>query len=147
MSTWWLSKKDAAAIRSAVASHRTSDAVSATRDADGAPMPDVGRGTRIERIADICDLRATARDAESYFKAVGKLDGGFVPAGAVPKIIIGHEDLLRRPLDHRAGFVLSFIDGCWTVGMICDATGLGEIATLDILLALVLLGVVELDGA
>jgi hypothetical protein len=41
--------------------------------------------------------------------------------GRVPRVLVSASELLRLPLDHRVGFILSLVDGLLTVEMILDA--------------------------
>jgi hypothetical protein len=64
---------------------------------------------------------------QQMFKArLGALDR--VPLVAVPR-----EQLRWLSIDHKAGFVLSLIDGISTLEMIIDVSGMAELDTLRIL--------------
>lgn len=70
--------------------------------------------------------------------------GPLILPSAVPWLVVTHDDLRRLPLDARAGFVVSLLDGRCTVEMLLDLSGLPEDETLEILRELVRLGAVEL---
>jgi hypothetical protein len=70
-----------------------------------------------------------------------------VPLGAVPWLVVTYDDLSRMPLDPRAGFVVSLIDGKCSVDMLLDISGMREDETLHILRELVRLGAIELRDA
>jgi hypothetical protein len=58
--------------------------------------------------------------------------------------LVGGADLASLGLDHRSGFLLTFIDGMTTVDDIIDACGIGEAETLRIIDDLVHRGVLTL---
>ncbi len=62
----------------------------------------------------------------------------------VPVVVIGAERLREIPLDHRSGFLLSLLDGSTSVEELLDVSGMTTEATLAILDALRLQGVIEL---
>ena len=64
----------------------------------------------------------------------------------VPTLAASPEELMRLPLDHRAGFFLSLIDGRSSVGAILDACAMPSDEALGILNALLAQHVVHLDG-
>lgn len=67
-----------------------------------------------------------------------------VPMHAVPWLVVTHEQLRRMPLDSRAGFVVSLIDGRCTVEMLLDVAGLPEDEVIALLAQLAKLGAIEL---
>jgi hypothetical protein len=74
------------------------------------------------RCAESC--RATLR--KMYAARIGPLDG-------VPIAIVPREQLRWLSLDHKAGFLLSLVDGVSSVEMIIDVSGMPELDTLRIL--------------
>jgi hypothetical protein len=64
----------------------------------------------------------------------------------VPTLVAAPEELMRLPLDHRAGFFLSLIDGRSSIGAILDACAMPSDEALKILNALLAQHVVRLDG-
>jgi hypothetical protein len=66
------------------------------------------------------------------------------PLDRAPAVVVPGAHLRWLSLDHRAGFVLSLIDGTSTVEMILDLSGMPRIDTLRILLELVQQKVVAL---
>jgi hypothetical protein len=103
--------------------------------------------SRSDRITRPDDLSGLARDTEREFTAASSDVRRVVPLAAVPWLIATHEQLLTLPLDSRAGFVLSLIDGRCTVEMILDIAGLPEDETIGILDNLRELGVIVLNDA
>ena len=97
--------------------------------------------TRRERITLPNDISGLAQDTEREFTAASSDIRRVLPIAAVPWLIATHEELLALPLDGRAGFVLSLIDGRCTVEMILDIAGLPEDEAIDILNSLRQLGV------
>lgn len=67
-----------------------------------------------------------------------------VPMDAVPWLIITFDQLRHLPIDPRAGFLVSLIDGRSTVEMITDVAGLPKPLTLRILAKLLALKAIEL---
>jgi hypothetical protein len=90
------------------------------------------------------DLSPIARESERKFSATDSDVRSAVSLFAVPWLVVTYPDLQKLPLDARAGFVVSLIDGRCTVEMILDVSGMPEDEALDILRELVRLGAVEL---
>ncbi len=61
-----------------------------------------------------------------YITRIGQLD-------RVPTVIVSRDELRWLSIDHRAGFVLSLVDGISTVEMLLDVSGMPELDTLRIL--------------
>jgi HD-GYP domain-containing protein (c-di-GMP phosphodiesterase class II) len=88
----------------------------------GSSHPPPGPGASAEEIERQC------------IEVLGSLD-------RVPRLVRG-ADLGKHALDHRAGFVLTFVDGSTSVETILDASGLPRVELLRILIDLVKAGVV-----
>jgi HD-GYP domain-containing protein (c-di-GMP phosphodiesterase class II) len=71
----------------------------------------------------------------SCMETLGSLD-------RVPRVVLTAGDLGKLALDHRAGFVLTFVDGVSTIDTLLDASGLPRLELLRILRDLVVAGVV-----
>jgi hypothetical protein len=67
-----------------------------------------------------------------------------VPTYAIPWLVVTLDDLRRMPLDPRAGFVISLIDGRSSVEAIADMSGMELGALMAILAKLFELGAIEL---
>lgn len=67
-----------------------------------------------------------------------------VPMQAVPWLVVTHDELRQLPLDCRAGFIVSLIDGRCTVEMLLDMAGLPEDEVMALITQLVRLGAIEL---
>lgn len=63
---------------------------------------------------------------------------------AVPWLVVTLEQLRRMPLDGRAGFIVSLIDGRCTVEMLLDVAALPEDEVIALLGQLADLGAIEL---
>jgi hypothetical protein len=100
--------------------------------------------TRQDRITLPEDLSPIARESERRLGASNEEVRPAVSLVATPWLVLSHVDLQRLPLDSRAGFVLSLIDGRCTVQMLLDISSMPEDETIDILRELVRLGAVEL---
>jgi len=74
----------------------------------------------------------------SCLETLGSLD-------RVPRVAVAAVDLGKLTLDHRAGFVLTFVDGVSTIDTILDASGLPRLELLRILRDLVQAGVVAVQ--
>jgi HD-GYP domain-containing protein (c-di-GMP phosphodiesterase class II) len=79
---------------------------------------------------------AEALEAE-YLETIGSVY-------AVPRVVQRAADLAKLGLDHRAGFLLTFIDGESSVDMILDASGLPRLEVLRLVRDLVAKGVVSM---
>jgi hypothetical protein len=64
---------------------------------------------------------------------------------SVPVLARTHEELLRMPLDHRAGFFLAHVDGASTLETLLDIVPMPENEVLALVESLVALGVIRLD--
>ncbi len=67
-----------------------------------------------------------------------------VPSDGVPWVVASFDELRELPLDPHAAFLLSLIDGRFTVETIVDMCGLGAQRALRIFTRLLALGVIEL---
>jgi HD-GYP domain-containing protein (c-di-GMP phosphodiesterase class II) len=74
---------------------------------------------------------------EAYLAVLGSLD-------AIPSSTVKGADLTKLSLDHRAGFVLTFVDGVSSIDTLIDASGLPRLEMLRILSELVTAGVLSL---
>jgi len=100
----------------------------------------VGSG---DRITIPIDLAQAARDSERELLASQSDVRPLVPMQGVPWLIVTHDELRRLPLDSRAGFVVSLIDGRCTVEMILDVAGMPEDDVIALLGKLAELGAIE----
>ena len=100
----------------------------------------VASSSRHERATIPHDLgplaRAALDEAHSDVRPVLRMDG-------VPWLVVTYDDLRELPLDHRAGYVVSLIDGRATVEMIADIAALPDGEALLILGDLRRLGAIE----
>jgi len=90
------------------------------------------------------DLSAVARESERRFASADSDVRPVISPVSVPWLIVTYDVLQGLPLDPRAGFVVSLVDGRCTVEMLLDISGMPADETLDILRELVRLGAVEL---
>jgi hypothetical protein len=95
---------------------------------DRATLPDIGPGT--------FEVEATTSDIRPI-----------ISMHSVPWLVVTHEELRRLPLDSRAGFVVSLIDGRCTVEMLLDIASLPEDEVISLLGQLSRLGAIELRDA
>lgn len=91
---------------------------------------DIAEGLLAESPAD-AEVRATIETCRGvlknmYITRIGQLD-------RVPTVIVSRDELRWLSIDHRAGFVLSLVDGISTVEMLLDVSGMPELDTLRIL--------------
>jgi hypothetical protein len=52
---------------------------------------------------------------------------------SVPRLAVSMTELMTMPLDHRAGFIASFVDGTFTIEMILDACAMPRAEALALL--------------
>ena len=62
---------------------------------------------------------------------------------AVPRLAVSTADLKTMPLDERAGFIVSFVDGTYSVEMILDACAMKRGEAIAILVDLAARGVIK----
>jgi hypothetical protein len=62
----------------------------------------------------------------------------------VPRLAVSTTELMKLPLDHRAGFIASFVDGTFTIEMILDACAMPREEALSLLEDLAARGVIAL---
>jgi hypothetical protein len=95
--------------------------------------------TRPKRGAVIAD-EATVDEAVTH-EAIGDEGWARVMVGA-PILVMAHAELRRLPLDHRAGFLLSFLDGTIDLDTIVEVSGMPRGEALRIIRNLFESGVV-----
>jgi hypothetical protein len=64
---------------------------------------------------------------------------------SVPRIAVSREKLLTLPLNHRTGFIVSFVDGSYTIEMILDACAMGRDEAFGILCDLIARGIIVIE--
>lgn len=79
------------------------------------------------------DIASTVRPTSSTFSL-----------SAVPKVILGTRELMRLPLDHRAGFLLGHIDGMTDLRGVLDVAAMPTSEAVAILEQLLGLGAIRL---
>lgn len=85
-------------------------------------LADDPRNATISGVADNC--RTVLR--QMYITKIGPMD-------RVPMVMVPRDQLRWLSIDHRAGFVLSLVDGVSSLEMILDVSGMPELDTLRIL--------------
>jgi hypothetical protein len=63
---------------------------------------------------------------------------------STPRLAVSTTELKDMPLDHRAGFIVSFVDGTYTVEMILDACAMKREDAMAILSALAARGIISM---
>ncbi len=98
----------------------------------------------IEKILKVDPEHAEARDYLTRNEAtlVAMYESKLGPMGAVPRLVIKPEEIMWLNLDHRAGFLLSQIDGAVDYESLFALSGLPRLDTARILAALLLDGVI-----
>ena len=79
--------------------------------------------------------RATADNCRTVLRKMYAARIG--PLGRVPSVAVARDQLRWLSIDHKAGFVLSLVDGVSSLEMIIDVSGMPELDTLRILSELV----------
>jgi tetratricopeptide (TPR) repeat protein len=131
---------------------------SSTRGESGAPetelvlrAADLAEGGELEESLDLChkalDLnpenerahelleRLQKRLLETYTAEIGDLDG-------VPSVLVARQEIVWQKMDHRAGFLLSRIDGMLTYEEIIDVSGMNRFEVSRILVQLLREGII-----
>jgi hypothetical protein len=101
------------------------------------------------------DAEASLRLAEKRVEAERAGDSEDTPASGVilrrevlrkvPRLAVSTNDLKALPLDHRAGFIISFVDGTYSIEMILDVCALRRQDALAILGDLAARGVIVVE--
>jgi len=86
----------------------------------------------------VADATYRADLEQTLLERLGSLD-------RVPAVRVAPRDLAKLGIDHRAGFVLSMIDGMTPIEMLIDLSGLPRVDVLRILDELVQAGAVALQ--
>jgi hypothetical protein len=66
-------------------------------------------------------------------------------AHGIPRVLLGPQEIAKLPIDHRAGFLLGFIDGMQTLEEILDVCAMPPSEALDLIRALVEMNVIALE--
>ncbi len=77
-----------------------------------------------------CAESSRSKLEETYTEQIGPLRG-------IPTMTVGRDQLQGLSLDHRAGFMLSLVDGVSTVSLILDISGMERLEGLRILSELI----------
>jgi hypothetical protein len=85
------------------------------------------------RYADLCRTRLE----QIYEARLGNL-------GAAPRVVVPESEVRWLGLDHRAGFLLSLIDGRVTVSELVDVSGMGRLEVLKTLVDLLDAGTISI---
>ena len=106
--------------------------------AGGLSVPPAARVSGLYSSAPRVKAQSSAPPEElerSCLETLGSLD-------RVPRVVVAAAEIGRLALAHRAGFVLTFVDGVSTIDTLLDASGLPRLELLRILRDLVQAGVV-----
>lgn len=63
----------------------------------------------------------------------------------IPRVLLSPQEIARLPIDHRAGFLLGFIDGMQTMEEILDVCAMPPGEALDLIRSLVDMGVITIE--
>jgi hypothetical protein len=107
----------------------------------------VGSGEN-DRITPAVDLATLARSSERELETAPTSDVHplFTP-DLVPWLMVTLEQLRELPIDPRAAFLVSLVDGQCSMGMIADVAGIPAEEAAEIFAMLVQLGAIELREA
>jgi hypothetical protein len=91
---------------------------------------------------DAASVSASADDDDPW--------GGLIPVfdvtlASVPRLVMTHTQLVALPIDHRAGFLLSHIDGIRTVEELVDICHLSAEDAMQVVDALLALGAIDIE--
>lgn len=84
------------------------------------------------RIAEVC----RARQVERYLERLGS-------RAHIPRVVVAPDELKWLALDHRAGFLLSHVDGMSSIEEVLDVSSMQELDALRILFELREQGVID----
>ena len=76
-------------------------------------------------------------------KLLSLYESCFGGARAVPDLVMAPDELIWQDLDHRAGFILSQVDGVSNFDEIADVAGLDRLESYEILAKLVRIGAIK----
>jgi hypothetical protein len=65
---------------------------------------------------------------------------------AIPRVVMNPEEVRSAALDHRSGFLLSFIDGSMTIEEVLDVSSMPELDALRIMFELRMQGIIQADA-
>jgi hypothetical protein len=65
---------------------------------------------------------------------------------AVPRVVMTPDEVRGAALDHRSGFLLSFIDGSMTIEEVLDVSSMPELDALRIMFELRMQGIIAADA-
>ena len=108
----------------------------------GTPLFDMGALKLLEEDAKNPEVKECVRRCHSaledvYLRRLGSLT-------KVPVLALSRTALREAALDHRAGFLLSLMDGVSTLEMILDVSGMSNLEVFRVTLGLVQQGVITL---
>lgn len=63
----------------------------------------------------------------------------------IPRVLLGAAEIAKLPIDHRAGFLLGFIDGMQTVEEILDVCAMPQSEALELIRSLVAMEVIAIE--
>lgn len=90
-------------------------------------------------LANACATECRARIERDY--------AALVRPNAIPSVVASPERIAAAQLDHREGFLLSLIDGCITVEVLSDVSGMEAFALLRGLAKLSRLNIIAIANA
>jgi hypothetical protein len=85
---------------------------------------------------------AAAASAPPASEEEAKLVAQVISLKKIPFLRVTPDALTKLPLDHRAGFVLTMIDGASSIDDLIDASGMSRLDVLRIVVSLIGKGVV-----
>jgi hypothetical protein len=97
----------------------------------------LGSGGDVDPEVQACADSCRAKLMESYVESVGSLD-------QVPVMVAAFDEIEARSVDHRAGFLLSQVDGVTSLETILDVSGMPPLDALRIVRELLRRGIVVL---
>jgi hypothetical protein len=84
-----------------------------------------------ETVRELPDAASVLKSREAYL-------------ASVPHVVLGRDELLTLPLDERFGFILSLMDGQTSIADILDLCGLARVEVVEMIVALLRNGVIDL---
>lgn len=94
---------------------------------------------------DLVDERDMTRIAKSATLPPAPALTSLTARQGIPRLLLGQAEVSKLPIDHRAGFLLGFIDGMQTMEEILDVCAMPPGEALELIRSLVDMGVIVIE--
>lgn len=86
-----------------------------------------------------------AKDLTRVVAPAGPALSSLTERQGIPRVLLGPQEISKLPIDHRAGFLLGFIDGMQTMEEILDVCAMPQSEALELIRTLVEMGVIRIE--